>query len=361
LESIMAFNIASVTPNQASQFLTASINQPKPKPVFLWGPFGVGKSSIVRDVANAMGIGFIDARLSQLSSVDLRGLPAVDGEFATFKLPDWLPRTERDGDRGVLFLDELTLAAPSVQGAAYQLLQERELGDYKLPHGWVVLAAGNRPEDNAGVSGRQDAAVMNRFATHLNVLPDVDGWVDWAGKQSLMPELIAFIAHRGRAVTRGDGTVEQAGLLHEYPDGGCPKGHIAVATPRSWEAASNILSLGLDADLEQAAMQGCVGEGASAELAGFLRICRTLPDVGQVLSDPYSAPTPTELPTQYAMATILAQRCTRDNIDNAVTYANRMNGELAALLITIATNRDESLKSTQAYVNYKVANQDINI
>jgi SpoVK/Ycf46/Vps4 family AAA+-type ATPase len=357
----MAFNIASVTPNQASQFLTASINQPKPKPVFLWGPFGVGKSSIVRDVANAMGIGFIDARLSQLSSVDLRGLPAVDGEFATFKLPDWLPRTERDGDRGVLFLDELTLAAPSVQGAAYQLLQERELGDYKLPHGWVVLAAGNRPEDNAGVSGRQDAAVMNRFATHLNVLPDVDGWVDWAGKQSLMPELIAFIAHRGRAVTRGDGTVEQAGLLHEYPDGGCPKGHIAVATPRSWEAASNILSLGLDADLEQAAMQGCVGEGASAELAGFLRICRTLPDVGQVLSDPYSAPTPTELPTQYAMATILAQRCTRDTIDNAVTYANRMNGELAALLITIATNRDESLKSTQAYVNYKVANQDINI
>lgn len=357
----MAFNIASVTPNQATQFLTASINQPKPKPVFLWGPFGVGKSSIVRDVANAMGIGFIDARLSQLSSVDLRGLPAVDGEFATFKLPDWLPRTERDGDRGVLFLDELTLAAPSVQGAAYQLLQERELGDYKLPHGWVVLAAGNRPEDNAGVSGRQDAAVMNRFATHLNVLPDVDGWVDWAGKQSLMPELIAFIAHRGRAVTRGDGTVEQAGLLHEYPDGGCPKGHIAVATPRSWEAASNILSLGLDADLEQAAMQGCVGEGASAELAGFLRICRTLPDVGQVLSDPYSAPTPTELPTQYAMATILAQRCTRDTIDNAVTYANRMNGELAALLITIATNRDESLKSTQAYVNYKVANQDINI
>lgn len=357
----MAFNIASVTPNQASQFLTASINQPKPKPVFLWGPFGVGKSSIVRDVANAMGIGFIDARLSQLSSVDLRGLPAVDGEFATFKLPDWLPRTERDGERGVLFLDELTLAAPSVQGAAYQLLQERELGDYKLPHGWVVLAAGNRPEDNAGVSGRQDAAVMNRFATHLNVLPDVDGWVDWAGKQSLMPELIAFIAHRGRAVTRGDGTVEQAGLLHEYPNGGCPKGHIAVATPRSWEAASNILSLGLDADLEQAAMQGCVGEGASAEFAGFLRICRTLPDVGQVLSDPYSAPTPTELPTQYAMATILAQRCTRDTIDNALTYANRMNGELAALLITIATNRDDSLKSTQAYVNYKVANQDINI
>ena len=357
----MAFNIASVTPNQASQFLTASINQPKPKPVFLWGPFGVGKSSIVRTVTESMGIGFIDARLSQLSSVDLRGLPAVDGDFASFKLPDWLPRTERDGERGVLFLDELTMAPPAVQGAAYQLLQERQLGDYVLPDGWVVLAAGNRPEDNAGVSGRQDAAVMNRFATHFNIVPDVDEWINWAGRQSLYPELIAFIAHRGRAVTRGDGSVEQAGLLHEYPDGGCPKGHIAVATPRSWEAASNILSLGLDADLEQAALQGCVGEGASAELAGFLRICRTLPDVGQVLSDPYSAPTPTELPTQYAMATILAQRCTRDTIDNAVTYANRMNGELAALLITIATNRDESLKSTQAYVNYKVANQDINI
>lgn len=357
----MAFNIASVTPKQARQYLTAHINQPKANPVFLWGPYGVGKSSIIRAVADSMGIGFIDVRLSTMMAVDLRGLPFVDGDYANFKIPAWLPQADRDGERGLLVLDELMLAPDSIQGAAYQLLRERELGDYKLPDGWTIIAASNRPEDNAGVRGRQDAAVMDRFQTHFNVLPDVDEWVDWAGQQSLYPELIAFIAHRGRAVTRGDGTVEQAGLLHEYPDGGCPKGHIAVATPRSWEAASNILSLGLDADIEQAALQGCVGEGASAELAGFLRICRTLPDVGQVLSDPYSAPTPTELPTQYAMATILAQRCDRDTIGNAVTYAKRMNGELAALLITIATNRDESLKSTQAYIDFKVENQDINI
>ena len=357
----MAFNIASVTPNQARSFLTASINQPKPKPVFLWGAFGVGKSSIVRSVTESMGIGFIDARLSQLSSVDLRGLPAVNGDFASFKLPDWLPRTERDGERGVLFLDELTMAPPAVQGAAYQLLQERQLGDYTLPNGWVVLAAGNRPEDNAGVSGRQDAAVMNRFATHFNIIPDVDEWVEWAGENGINPELISFISYRGHDKRGETGDLQEAGVLHEYPDGGCPKGHIAVATPRSWEAASDILSLGLNADLEQSALQGCVGEGASAELISFLRICRNLPDIGQVLNDPYSVPTPPELPTQYAMATVLSKRCDRDTIGNAMAYVNRMNGELSALLMTLATNRDESLKSTQAYIDFKVENQDINI
>ena len=357
----MAFNIASVTPKQARQYLTAHINQPKPNPVFLWGPYGVGKSSIIRAVADSMGIGFIDVRLSTMMAVDLRGLPFVDGDYANFKIPAWLPQADRDGERGLLVLDELMLAPDSIQGAAYQLLRERELGDYKLPDGWTIIAASNRPEDNAGVRGRQDAAVMDRFQTHFNVLPDVDEWKEWAGENGISPELISFISYRGHDKRGETGDLQEAGVLHEYPDGGCPKGHIAVATPRSWEAASNILLLGLDADLEQSALQGCVGEGASAELTSFLRICRNLPDVGQVLIDPYSAPAPAELPTQYAMATVLARRCDRDTISNAMEYVNRMNGELSALLMTLATSRDESLKSTQAYIDFKVENQDINI
>jgi hypothetical protein len=357
----MAFNIASVTPKQARQYLTAHINQPKANPVFLWGPYGVGKSSIIRAVADSMGIGFIDVRLSTMMAVDLRGLPFVDGDYANFKIPAWLPQADRDGERGLLVLDELMLAPDSIQGAAYQLLRERELGDYKLPDGWTIIAASNRPEDNAGVRGRQDAAVMDRFQTHFNVLPDVDEWKEWAGENGISPELISFISLRGHDKRSETGDLQEAGVLHEYPDGGCPKGHIAVATPRSWEAASNILSLGLDADLEQSALQGCVGQGASAELTSFLRICRNLPDVGQVLNDPYSAPAPAELPTQYAMATVLARRCDRDTIGNAMTYAKRMNGELSALLMTLATSRDESLKSTQAYIDFKVENQDINI
>ena len=114
-------------------------------PTFLWGAPGIGKSSIVKQIADSLNIGFIDLRLALMDPTDLKGIPFYDKEShsALWAPPAFLPR---DGT-GILFLDELNSAPPSVQASAYQLILDRKVGEYELPDGWAIVSAGNRESD----------------------------------------------------------------------------------------------------------------------------------------------------------------------------------------------------------------------
>src|SRR6056297_1721926 len=116
-------------------------------PVMLWGPPGVGKSQIVAEVAGRHDVPVIDVRLSQMEPSDLRGIPFRSGELVEWAVPAMLPDAGRHGPRGILFLDEITSAAPTVSAAAYQLILDRRLGAYEVPAGWAIFAAGNRQGD----------------------------------------------------------------------------------------------------------------------------------------------------------------------------------------------------------------------
>jgi MoxR-like ATPase len=158
------------------------------KPAFVWGPPGVGKSQVVAQVAALLGIRLIDIRAVLLDPVDLRGLPTVEQGRAAWAIPAFLPE---DG-AGILFLDELNAAPPLVQAACYQLVLDRALGEYRLPDGWAVFAAGNREGDRA-VTSRMSSALANRFV-HLVFEPDLDDWSQWAmGPGDLRPEVVAFL------------------------------------------------------------------------------------------------------------------------------------------------------------------------
>ena len=111
-------------------------------PVMLWGPPGVGKSQMIAQVAERHGVPVIDIRLSQMEPSDLRGIPFRNGDTVEWAPPAMLPDAERHGPRGVLFLDEITSAPPSVSAAAYQLILDRKLGAYEVPEGWAIFAAG---------------------------------------------------------------------------------------------------------------------------------------------------------------------------------------------------------------------------
>ena len=115
----------------------------------IWGAPGIGKSQTVAEVAREAKIELIDLRLSQLAPTDLRGLPVADHKERTARWypPEFLPR----GGQGILFLDELNMAPPAMQGIAQQLVLDRQVGSYTLPKGWHVWAAGNRLEDGASV------------------------------------------------------------------------------------------------------------------------------------------------------------------------------------------------------------------
>ena len=144
-------------------------------PYLCGAPPGIGKSQVIAQAARDLGIDLIDVRAVLLDPVDLRGLPHIDeNRRACWCPPDFLPRE----GCGVMLLDELNAAPPLVQAACYQLVLDRCLGEYRLPEGWSMVAAGNRETDRA-VTHRMPSALANRFA-HLNFDVDAEEWIQWA-------------------------------------------------------------------------------------------------------------------------------------------------------------------------------------
>ena len=242
-----------MTPVQLEAALAAIVGHALLRSVMIWGPPGVGKSSIVARVAQRHQLEVVDLRLSQLAPTDLRGLPVADGSVSRWLPPEFLPT----GGRGILFLDELNMAPPAVQGIAQQLILNRRVGNYTVPAGWLVWAAGNRKEDRAAVFD-MPAPLANRFL-HYHVEPHFDSFRAWAGQRGIHEQILAFLAFR-------------PSLLHK-PDSKSP----AWPSCRSWELASEMHELGM-------AVDAAVGDAATAEFAVFCKIYKDLPDLDALLS-----------------------------------------------------------------------------
>lgn len=306
------------------------------QPTFLWGAPGVGKSDVVRQVADEMGYKLTDIRAVLLDPVDLRGLPMVEDGSAKWCPPAFLPTK----GKWIVLLDELNAAPPLVQAACYQLVLDRKIGEYELPKDCVVIAAGNRETDRA-VTSRMPSPLANRFA-HLNFDVDIEDWVDWALSKDIMTEIIAFIRFRPE-------------LLHQFDP---QRNEKAFPTPRSWEFTSNIMSVnGSEMDYELVA--GIVGEGAATELVGFLDIAKNLPDPDVILMSPNKAEVPDNPAVLYAVCGALTKKATEQNMTRVVKYANRLPAEFSVLLIRDCVKKDESLTKTRAFIEWASKHSDI--
>jgi len=336
------------------------------RPAFLWGPPGVGKSMIVRQVADDLfsaeyslrvdGQGrayaadgallafrpyFNDLRAVLLDPVDLRGLPSLNGDGrAHWAIPDFLPRE----GRGVLFLDEVNAAPPLVQAALYQLVLDRRIGEYALPGGWSIVAAGNRETDRAVVS-RMSSALGSRFAPHLTVEVDPGDWVAWALGAAVAVEVIAFIRYR-------------PGLLHVFDP---VKAERTFPCPRTWEFVSDILKVGPPASVEFDMFSGTVGEAAAAEFLGFLRVFRSLPDIDEILRAPASAPVPaaSETSVLYAVVGALSRRASVSNFGAVMIYGARLPKEFHVLLVRDSLRLHPEVANTAVYISWGSVNSDV--
>lgn len=262
-------------------------------PVMLWGPPGVGKSQMVAQVAEKNGVEVIDIRLSQMEPSDLRGIPFRDGNTVEWAIPAMLPDVSRHGGNGILFLDEITSAAPSVSAAAYQLILDRRLGQYRVPEGWAIFAAGNRQGDR-GVTYSMPAPLANRFS-HFEVDINLDDWVAWAYAHHIDDKIIAFLRFR-------------PDLLFDFDPAHNP---VAFPSPRSWEFAHRALRKFPDRpDLLTGALQACVGPAAGVELNAFIANLDQMPDLEAIVrGDDIAAPQ--EIDLQYAVASALVGHAIR--------------------------------------------------
>src|SRR4051812_12022349 len=188
-------------PSEVARALAALV--PTRRPVYLWGPPGCGKSSVVRQAARTLNLNLVDVRATLLDPVDLRGLPRLDGDTAVWCPPAFLPK----GGTGVLFLDELAQAAPLVQAACLQLTLDRRVGEYELPEGWSVIAASNRAEDRAGTH-RLIPPLLTRFI-HLALEVSSDDWQQWAVTAGVSPEVRAFLRYRPALLFRLDPAAQE--------------------------------------------------------------------------------------------------------------------------------------------------------
>jgi MoxR-like ATPase len=294
-------------------------------PVMLWGPPGVGKSQMVAQTAAKHSVPIIDIRLSQMEPSDLRGIPFRTNGHVEWAVPALLPDLQRHGPRGILFLDEINSAPPAVSAAAYQLILDRRLGEYEVPEGWAIFAAGNRQGDR-GVTYSMPAPLANRFS-HFDVETNLDDWVSWAYRSGIDERIIGFLRFRPE-------------LLFDFDPAHNP---VAFPSPRSWEFAHRGLKKFADhAQLLQGTLQACVGPAAGIELHAFVNSLEQMPDLDAIIAGEDAA-VPEEIDLQYAVAAALVGRAIRaaeagnqvDVIGHILDYAGRLpQREMGVMLVS---------------------------
>lgn len=266
-----------MTPQELTPYLSSLIEHELQLSLMLWGPPGIGKSSIVLSVADKYSLQLVDLRLSQLAPTDLRGLPVAENGVSRWFPPEFLPT---DG-RGILFLDEINMAPPAMQGIAQQLILDRQVGSYRVPDGWFIWAAGNRKSDRAAVF-EMPSALANRFI-HLDLAPDFDSFKAWGLRTGLSEQVLAFLAFRPT-------------LLHQI-DPQRP----AWPSPRSWAMADRLRRANLS-------VEPAIGLGASGEFDAFCMVYDKLPDLAPILEGKSTAAFPAEASARYATVLGLAVR-----------------------------------------------------
>lgn len=280
-------------------------------PAFVWGPPGAGKSSVVRQVAEARGMELIDIRAPLLDPTDLRGIPAVVDGAARWLPPSFLPVTDKPG---VLFFDELNAAPPLVQASLYQLTLDRRVGEYELPDGWRIIAAGNRAEDRSVVY-RMPAALANRFI-HLEFEIDYGDWRNWAIDAGVDSRVVGFLGFRRELLFKLEA------------------GQRGFPTPRSWEMVSDVLkAVGGDGQAEDI-LPGIVGEGAAVEFAAYTRDSLSEKQVRRILRDDENAALPEKLGDLYALVSYIAARSGNSKVRKAAAgIVDRLPIEMAVLMV----------------------------
>lgn len=262
----------------------------KQRPIFLWGPPGIGKSEVVADIADNLGGFMIDLRLGQMDPTDIRGIPFYNKELGKM---DWAPPIDLpDEDMAsqypvvVLFMDEMNSAAPAVQAAAYQLVLNRRIGKYRLPDNVVMIAAGNRESDK-GVTYRMPTPLANRFV-HVEMRVDFETWQNWAVNNGIHKDVVGYLSF----------------AKQDLYDFDAKSSSRAFATPRSWSFVSELLE---DEDTVESTITdliaGTVGEGLAIKFMAHRKIASKLPRSEDILSGKATELEVNEVSAMYSLVT----------------------------------------------------------
>lgn len=300
--------------------------------LFIWGATGIGKSDTIRQTAQELAkenklpfaegvseensFGLIDARLSQFDPSDLRGLPFVSSDGKTkWAYPNWLPTK----GKGLLFLDEANLAPPLVQSSAYQLILDRRLGDYQVPPGWAIIAAGNRLEDKA-YTFELAAPLCNRFIHAELGVPNIEDWSEWAIEQGVDSRIVTFLMFKPAFLFKFDSKLKDK----------------AFPTPRSWaKYCSPIIKGSEDYGEMLTLISSAVGEGVATECVAYLKLSKAI-DLKDILEHPDKIKDIKGIDVKYSLVSALSEFIKKDTattLPKVCKCAEVMEAEFSILLL----------------------------
>ena len=326
-------------PSDVSQLLTRTA--PEGLPILLVGAPGVGKTSLVQQAADNLGYQLLISHPVVADPTDAKGLPWPDASTGTARFLPFgeLAQAIAATEPTIWLLDDLGQAPAAVQASYMQLILGRKLNGHQLPDCVSFVAATNRRQDRAGVSGIL-SPVKSRFAAIVPVDADLDDYIGWALSQTFYaPEQVAF--HRMRPDL----------LLSEEPSADIAN----VPSPRTWAHLARLHSLNLPENLRLSAYAGAVGEGPAVEFLAFLGMYRSIVSVDRILMDAANAPIPAKPGELYAVMSGLAFRANDSTFDRIGTYLRRVadngHGEFAVLCARDSIRRTPAVEFSTGWVS----------
>ena len=273
------------------------------RPVFLWGPPGIGKSEVVSEITEELGGFMIDLRMAQMEPTDIRGIPFFNKDISKM---DWAPPIDLPDEELAsqypiicLFLDEMNSAAPAVQAAGYQLILNRRVGKYKLPDNVVIVAAGNRESDK-GVTYRMPMPLANRFL-HIEMRADFTSWQNWAVNKGIHKDVVGYLSFAKQD-------------LYDFDSKSSSR---AFATPRSWCFVSDLLNDEEDTDSDTLfnLVAGSVGEGLAVKFMAHRKVAGQLPEPSEILAGKVKELRVKEVSAMYSLTISMCYEL-KDALDN---------------------------------------------
>ena len=273
------------------------------RPVFLWGPPGIGKSEVVADIAEELGGLVIDLRMAQMEPTDIRGIPFFNKEIGKM---DWAPPVDLPDEElasqypiVVLFLDEMNSGPSAVQAAGYQLILNRRVGKYRLPDNVVLVAAGNRDSDK-GVTYRMPMPLANRFL-HLEMRADFASWQVWAVNKGIHKDVVGYLSF----------------AKQDMYDFNSKSASRAFATPRTWCFVSDLLNDEDDTDSDTLfnLIAGSVGDGLAVKFMAHRKVAGKMPEPSDILSGKVTTLAVKEISAMYSLTISMCYEL-KDALDN---------------------------------------------
>ena len=300
----------SCTPNQAKENIIRCLKAGLVP--FIQSSPGIGKSSIVRQIADAYHLELIDHRLSTSSPEDLLGLPHFENGKAVFSpFRDIFPLTDSKPPQGkkgwILFFDEFNSAPRSVQAACYKIVLDRQVGQYTLHPDCCIVCAGNKLDDNA-ITVNLSTAMQSRLI-HIIMEPSLEQWL----------ENVAIKEHYDERVTA---------YLKMFPE------HLMVfnpenvehtfACPRTWEFVNKLIRNEPEIDNSYLALlSGTITNEIAISFLSFCKIKDEMITFKDVIAHPETAKIPTKNEAKWGTIFHLLNHVNGNNFEEISKYIGR--------------------------------------